>query len=51
MSPVGTLKFGEEIYDINNAQIGEISQRLYDTITGIQTGKIEDKFNWIVEIN
>ena len=51
ISPVGTLKFGEEIYDINNAQIGEISQRLYDTITGIQTGKIEDKFNWIVEIN
>ena len=50
ISPVGTLKFGEEIYEINNGKIGEISQRLYDTITGIQTGKIEDKFNWVVDI-
>ena len=50
ISPVGTLKFGEEVYDINNGQIGEISQKLYDTITGIQTGKVEDKFNWIVEV-
>lgn len=50
ISPVGTLKFGEEVYNINNSQIGEISQKLYDTITGIQTGKLEDKYNWIVEV-
>ncbi len=50
ISPVGTLKFGEEIYEINNGKIGEVSQKIYDTITGIQTGKIEDKFNWIVEV-
>ena len=50
ISPVGTLKFGKEIYEINNSQIGEVSQKLYDTITGIQTGKVEDKFNWIVEV-
>ena len=50
ISPVGTLKFGDEAFDINNGAIGEVSQKLYDTITGIQTGKVEDKFGWIVEV-
>jgi len=37
-------------FEINNCQIGEVSQKLYDTITGIQTGKVEDKFNCVVEV-
>ncbi|MCG8484803.1 MAG: branched chain amino acid aminotransferase, partial [Clostridia bacterium] len=35
---------------INNNEIGTLSQKLYDTITGIQTGKVKDEFDWIVEI-
>ncbi|KAJ0547226.1 putative branched-chain-amino-acid transaminase [Helianthus annuus] len=27
-----------------------VSQKLYKTLVGIQVGKIEDKFNWVVEI-
>lgn len=50
ISPVGTLKFGDEIFDINGGNIGETSQRIYDEITGIQTGKVEDKFGWVVEV-
>ena len=50
ISPVGTLKFGKKEYIINNGEIGEVSQKIYDTITGIQTGKVKDKFNWIVEV-
>lgn len=50
ISPVGTLKFGKNEYIINNGEIGEVSQKIYDTITGIQTGKIKDKYNWIVEV-
>ena len=50
ISPVGTLKFGEEVFEINNGKIGDISQKIYDTITGIQYGKMEDKFDWIVEV-
>ncbi|MBQ3331283.1 MAG: branched-chain amino acid aminotransferase [Ruminococcus sp.] len=30
--------------------IGELSQHLYDTVTGIQWGEIEDKFGWTVEV-
>ena len=50
ISPVGTLKFGDEAFEINGGAIGEISQKLYDTITGIQTGKVEDKFGWVIEV-
>ncbi|XP_076959982.1 branched-chain-amino-acid aminotransferase 2, chloroplastic-like [Bidens hawaiensis] len=28
-----------------------VSQKLYKTLVGIQHGKTEDKFNWVVEIN
>lgn len=50
ISPVGTLKFGKEVFSINNGAIGNVSQKLYDTITGIQTGKVEDKFGWVIEV-
>lgn len=50
ISPVGTLKFGEKVFEINGGKIGEVSQKVYDTITGIQTGKIEDSFGWTIEV-
>ena len=40
ISPIGHLKWGDEIMDINNGEIGPISQKLYDTLTGIQWGKL-----------
>lgn len=46
VSPVGELSIGSEKILINNGEIGEISQKLYDELTGIQWGKIEDKFDW-----
>lgn len=46
ISPIGELKYNDLIMQINNHQIGDISQRLYDTLTGIQWGKVEDPFGW-----
>lgn len=51
ISPVGHLKWGDKIMTINNNEIGSVSQMLYDTLTGIQWGTIEDTFNWIVKID
>ena len=48
ISPVGTLAFKDEVYEINGGKIGETSQWLYDTLTGIQWGKIEDEMGWVV---
>jgi branched-chain amino acid aminotransferase len=50
ISPVGILKWGDKVMEINGNKIGDISQKLYDTMTGIQWGKIEDTFNWTVEV-
>ncbi|WP_042459902.1 branched-chain amino acid aminotransferase [Neobacillus dielmonensis] len=50
ISPVGELNWNGRIITINDNQIGEISQRLYDEMTAIQLGKKEDPFNWTVKI-
>lgn len=50
ISPVGTLRYMDEVMVIGDGTIGEVSQRLYDTVTGIQNGTVEDKFGWIVTV-
>ncbi len=50
ISPIGELKWGDKVMEINNGEIGEISQKLYDTLTGIQWGKIEGPEGWSVSI-
>lgn len=50
ISPVGHLRFEEHDIKIGDGGIGKVSQKLYDTITGIQLGKIKDTHNWTVEV-
>ena len=50
ISPVGELKVGDLIMTFNNGEIGKISQRLYDAMTGIQRGRLKDEFGWTVEV-
>lgn len=50
ISPIGQLKYKDYIININNGNIGEISQKLYDTLTGIQFGTIKDSFDWIYTV-
>ena len=47
ISPIGELKVGDKILNINDGEIGFLSQRLYDTLTGIQWGKLPDEFGWM----
>ena len=49
ISPVGKLRYVDEVMTIGDGGIGELSQKLYDTVTGIQTGKVADPYgNWHV---
>jgi len=50
ISPVGELKWQDEKIVINNGEIGDISQMLYDTLTGIQNGTLEDAFGWTIKL-
>lgn len=51
ISPIGHLTYEGKTIQINNNQIGKISQDLYDTLTSIQTGKIADPYNWVIKVN
>ncbi len=50
ISPVGHLRYENEVFQIKDGRIGDLSQKLYDTVTGIQLGKIDDVFGWTVEV-
>ena len=51
VSPIGRLSYLGKEYTVNEGKIGEVTQKLYDTLTGIQWGKLEDTFGWIVKID
>lgn len=50
ISPIGELKIGDVVIKFNDGKIGDISQKLYDNLTGIQYGKLEDTHNWMTEV-
>ena len=50
ISPVGGLTYEGDSEVINNGEIGEVTQKLYDTLTGIQFGKQADDMGWIVPV-
>lgn len=51
ISPVGKLRYKDDVMVIGNGEIGPLSQKLYDTVTGIQLGRLEDKFGWRVRVD
>ena len=47
ISPVGQICYKEELFTVNDGKVGELSQRLYEEITGIQYGERPDPHGWI----
>lgn len=50
ISPIGELKVGDEVMTFNGGKIGEISQKLYDSMTGVQYGRLPDTHKWMDEV-
>jgi branched-chain amino acid aminotransferase len=50
ISAVSSLYWQGEKLTIGDGSTGELSARVYDTITGIQTGAIDDPFGWMVHL-
>lgn len=50
ISPVGELLWKDEKIVLNDGKTGEISKKLYDTLTGIQYGTEPDPFGWTVKV-
>ena len=50
VSPIGKLNFEGKEYIVGNGGIGEVTGKLYNELTGIQWGRIEDTHDWIVPV-
>ncbi len=50
ISPIGELNYKGNIQIINEFKIGTLTQRIYDELTNIQWGNIEDTRNWRREV-
>ena len=50
VSPIGQLSYLGNDHIINEFKIGEVTQYLYDTLTGIQWGKLPDVHGWTVKV-
>ena len=51
VSPIGVLRFRGEDHPINGDKVGELSQRLYDAIYGMQTGIVEPEIDgWVITL-
>lgn len=50
VSPIGHLFYDGVDYTVSDNKIGELTQKLYDELTGIQWGKREDKYGWVYKV-
>jgi branched-chain amino acid aminotransferase len=50
ISPIGEFNWRNETLVVQQGQTGELSQKLYDTLSGIQRGMIPDPFGWMIEV-
>ncbi len=50
ITPVDTLSYKGESMVVGGGGVGKLTRLLYDTLTGIQYGKMPDTFGWIRKI-
>jgi len=48
--PVASIGYKGEVYSVKNTPPGALTLRLYEELTGIQYGKIEDRHGWNVRV-
>lgn len=50
ISPIGEFLWNGEEMIVQSGETGELSRKLYDTLTGVQTGKVADELNWTTKV-
>ncbi len=50
ISPVGDFGYRGEDFVVGGGKMGKISRHIYDELTGIQTGRVEDRFGWVTKL-
>ena len=50
ISPIGEFLWNGEKMIVQSGETGVLSRKLYDTLTGVQTGKVADELNWTTKV-
>jgi branched-chain amino acid aminotransferase len=50
IAPVGKFGFKDQEHVINDFQPGPVAKRLFETLTDIQYGRVEDPYGWTLKI-
>ena len=50
ISPIGEMGWEDQHVVVNGGEIGSLTQKLYDTLTGIQWGVEPDPYGWTVKL-
>ncbi len=50
VTPIGGFAKEDEKVEVNGHQVGEVTKKVYENLTGIQWGKVEDSFGWLVKV-
>jgi branched-chain amino acid aminotransferase len=50
ITPVGALSFKGEEVPVGDGGVGPLTQKLYDTLTGIQYGRLPDTYGWLKKL-
>ncbi len=50
ISPVGELYYDGETFTIGGGKMGQLSEKMYATLTGIQYGELADTHGWVVKL-
>ncbi len=51
IAAVSKLKYHDTVLKFSDEEAGELASKLYNEITGIQYGKIEDRYGWITYVD
>ena len=50
ISPIGSIKYQEKEYQFSESNVGKVTSKLYDILTGIQFGEDKDEYGWITKL-
>ncbi|HUY01275.1 MAG TPA: aminotransferase class IV, partial [Candidatus Deferrimicrobium sp.] len=50
ITPIGSIAFEGKEHVYNNFKVGKITQKLYDILTQLQLGEIDDPYGWVVNV-
>lgn len=50
ISSIGSISYKDKEYTFNNFEVGQITLKLYDLLTHIQTGEEKESYGWVIEV-